>query len=251
MLAATASLSAQSAPAPDTRVYELRTYVAHDGKLPNVLARFRDHTTALFTKHGMVNVGYFVPLDSADGAGSTLVYVVAHASRAAADASWKAFGADPAWKTVAQTSEAAGPIVKRIDRVFLSAANFSPALASASARAQGEPRTFELRTYTATDGRLSALDTRFRDHTLGLFARHGMTSIMYWHPMDDQPGAARTLTYLLAYPSRSAAVASWSAFRADPTWVAARTASEQAAGGSLTTSVKSVFLVPTDFSTLR
>ena len=113
---------------------------------------------------------------------------------------------------------------------------------------------FELRTYTATAGSLSALDSRFRDQTLKLFARHGMTNLVYWNLAADQPQADRTLVYLLAHASADAARESFAAFRKDPDWLAARTASEEKAGGSLTEKdggVVSEFLVPTDYSPLR
>ena len=232
----------------DATVFELRTYTAHPGKLPNVVTRFREHTTALFTKHGMVNVGYFVPLDSTDGAGSKLVYVLRHASREAAKASWSAFATDPEWKAVAAASEVNGPIVAKVESVFMTATDFSP---SAFAATNGAARVFELRRYTTPDGVLPKLDARFRDHTTKLFARHGMTNVAYWHPTDSTNGASHTLIYLLAHPSRDAATANWAAFRADSVWIKAKAASEQAVGGSLTTEVKSMFLAPTDFSTLR
>ncbi len=234
--------------ADDTRVYELRTYTAHPGKLPNVLARFRDHTTKLFEKHGMVNLGYFVPMDAADGAADKLIYVLEHASRDAAKASWAAFSADPEWKAVRTASEADGKIVAKAESVFLGAADFSPAIKTGAA---ATPRVFELRTYATPEGKLDALDARFRDHTRALFAKHGIVSLAYWHPTDVDKGAGHTLTYLLAHPSREAATANWAAFRADPVWVEAKAASEKSAGGSLTTDIKAVFLAPTDFSTLK
>ncbi|MBC7365394.1 MAG: NIPSNAP family protein [Undibacterium sp.] len=228
-------------------VYELRTYTAQPGKLPNVLARFRDHTTKLFEKHGMVNLGYFTPLDAADAAGEKLVYVLEHASREAARASWKAFSADPDWRAVAKASEADGKIVAKVESIFLEATDFS----RAAFKPAGTARVFELRTYTTPDGKVANIDARFRDHTTTLFEKHGIVNIAYWHPVDASQGAGRTLTYIIAHPSREAATANWAAFRADPVWVAAKAASEKAAGGSLTTAVKSVFLAPTDFSMLK
>lgn len=234
--------------ADDTRVYELRTYTAHPGKTANVLARFRDHTVKLFEKQGMVNLGYFVPLDAADGSADKLVYVLAHASRDAAKASWSAFSADPDWVAARKASELEGKIVAKAESIFMAPADYSPAIKSSTAAA---PRVFELRTYTAAEGKLAALDARFREHTLKLFAKHGIVSLAYWHPTDAEKGAATTLIYLVSYPSRETAVASWAAFHADPEWIAAKAASEQKAGGSLTTSVKSVFLAPTDFSATK
>jgi len=119
---------------------------------------------------------------------------------------------------------------------------------STSVEAQAANRVFELRTYTAPPGKLEALKTRFRDHTTRLFTKHGMTNIGYWQPI-DAPLSENTLTYLLAYPSREAAQKAWAAFRVDPEWVKARTASE--VDGPITTGVTSVFLNPVDFSPIK
>jgi len=239
--------SAQSA--SDPTVYELRTYTATPGNLDKLLARFRDHTLRIFEKHGMKNIGYSVPTDQADGAGEKLVYLIAHASREAAKQSWKNFSADPEWKEVSAKSQIAGKIVAKVESVFLTPTDFSPALA----KYQGAPRLFELRTYTTPAGKIAALDARFRDHTIALFAKHGMTNLGYYHPTDPDKGAGQTLIYFLAHANREAATKSWAAFRADPVWVAAKAASEKAAGGPLTISdgVKSVFLTPTDFSPIK
>ena len=113
---------------------------------------------------------------------------------------------------------------------------------------------YELRVYTAAKGKLDALHARFRDHTLKLFEKHGMTNVGYWTPVKGQRGKNDdTLIYLLAHKSEDAAKASWAAFRADPDWVAARRGSEEKAGGSLTVpdGVKSEFLKPTDYSPLK
>lgn len=121
-----AGCATTSAPRADIRVYELRTYTASPGKLPQVLARFRDHTRRLFEKHGMVNIGYWVTTDAKDGADAKLVYLLAHANREAAAASWAAFRADPEWLAAKTASEANGPIVAQTESVFLSPADFSP-----------------------------------------------------------------------------------------------------------------------------
>jgi hypothetical protein len=110
-----------------------------------------------------------------------------------------------------------------------------------------------MRSYTTPEGKIAALDARFRDHTCALFAKHGITNLGYYHPTDADKGAGKTLIYFLAHQDRAAATKSWAAFRADPVWVAARAASEKAAGGSLTApeGVKSVFMTPTDFSPVK
>ncbi|RYY73441.1 MAG: NIPSNAP family protein [Gammaproteobacteria bacterium] len=106
-----------------TPVYELRIYTTHPGKMPNLLARFKNHTCKLFERHGMVNVGYWVPADKKDS--NKLYYMLKHESRAAAEASWKAFGADPEWIKVSTESEAKGKIVAGVESTFLTSTEFS------------------------------------------------------------------------------------------------------------------------------
>ena len=133
--------------------------------------------------------------------------------------------------------------------------------AAAVAADKPDTRLFEMRIYYAKPGKLDALNARFRDHTLKLFEKHGMTNVTYWILADDQKGAknsyaaGNTLIYLLTHRSEAAAKASFDAFRADPVWIAAKEASEKKAGGSLTipqpNGVKSEFLVPTDYSPVK
>jgi hypothetical protein len=121
-----ASISIPSAVAQEHgRVFELRTYTCNEGKLPDLLARFRNHTTRLFEKHGMTNIAYWVPQDS-PAHENTLVYVIAHASREAAKKNWDEFRNDPEWQKVQKDSEANGKIVNKVESVFMDAADFSP-----------------------------------------------------------------------------------------------------------------------------
>jgi len=233
----------------DMRLFEMRTYYAAPGKLDDLLARFRNHTVKLFEKHGITNIGYWVPIENKD---NKLVYVIAFPNREAregSDGSWKAFGKDPEWQEARKASEANGKLVEKVDSVFLSATSFSPAIHPSVA----ESRVFELRTYTTTPGNLGRLQSRFRDHTIAFFTKHGMTNLFYWTPMADQKGADNTLVYMLAHKDEAAAKASFAAFRADPAWIAAKEASEKDGGGSLTVpeGVKSEFLKAADFSPTR
>ncbi|HEY2930964.1 MAG TPA: NIPSNAP family protein [Acidobacteriota bacterium] len=116
------------------------------------------------------------------------------------------------------------------------------------ARAEGGTRVFELRTYTANEGKLEALQARFRNHTTRLFEKHGMSNIGYWVPK-DAPLSQNTLIYLLSYPNREAAQKSWNAFRNDPDWKKVQTESE--VNGKLVSKVDSVYLDPTDYSPMR
>ena len=107
------------------RVFELRTYTAPEGKLPNLNARFRDHTMRIFEKHGIKNVGYWVPQD-APTKDNTLIYIISHESREAAKKSWAAFGADPEWQKVAKESQMDGKIVAGITSVYMEPTDYSP-----------------------------------------------------------------------------------------------------------------------------
>ena len=119
------------------------------------------------------------------------------------------------------------------------------AMAGVSAEAEDPGTVFELRVYHTAEGRLPALLARFRDHTVALFTRHGMTSVGYWTPTDD-PLKDRTLFYILKFPSRDEATKRWKAFQDDPEWVKVRTESE--ASGKIVEKVDSTFLARTDFS---
>jgi hypothetical protein len=131
LLGKTAAASAQdkgtgSMP-KSTSVYELRVYHTNPGKLDDLLTRFRDHTMRIFEKHGIKNVVYWTPTDD-PLKGNALFYVIAHASREAATANWKAFGEDPEWISVRDKSEANGKLVEKVDSTFLVLTDFSPAL---------------------------------------------------------------------------------------------------------------------------
>jgi hypothetical protein len=119
----------------------------------------------------------------------------------------------------------------------------------AATPAGGQPnRFFELRTYHAAEGKLDALHARFRDHTNGLFKKHGMTIIAFWTPADE-PTSKNTLIYVLAYPSREAREQAWKDFQADPEWQKAKADSEK--DGKLVLKVDSVYMNPTDYSPVK
>jgi hypothetical protein len=110
-----------------TAVYELREYHTYEGKLDDLLKRFREHTMGLFEKHGIKNVAYWTPVEE-PLKGKTLVYMIAHPSRAAAEVNWKAFHDDPEWQTVRDKSEANGKLVEKIESTYLALTDFSPPL---------------------------------------------------------------------------------------------------------------------------
>jgi hypothetical protein len=115
--------------------------------------------------------------------------------------------------------------------------------------ALGQNRVFELRTYTCNEGKLEALKTRFRDHTIRIFKRHGMESIGYWIPEDGEKSKT-TLIYIIAHASRAAATKNWDDFRNDPEWKKVSAESE-ANGKILAKPPESVFMDPADFSQIK
>ncbi|MFO0865564.1 MAG: NIPSNAP family protein [Gemmataceae bacterium] len=247
-LAASALLPFASAQNRLPVVYELRTYWSPEGKLDDLHGRFRNHTTKLFEKHGMTNVGYWAPIAAQE---NKLIYVLSYPSVEARHAAWKAFAADPAWQKVKKETEAKGPIVSKVEWYLMQSTDYSPAPKAANI---GD-RVFELREYVATKGNLDNLNARFRDHTVKLFEKHGMTNVGYWTPIAGQKSAPENfLVYILAHKSQDAAKQSFDAFRQDPAWIAARKASEEKAGGSLTEpkgGVKSTFMKATDYSPIK
>jgi heme-degrading monooxygenase HmoA len=106
----------------NAEVYELRTYVAPEGKIEALHARFRDHTLKLFTKHGMENVMYWKSLKEPN----TLIYVLKHKSREAAEKSWDAFRKDPEWIKAKAESEKNGALTSSVTSVFMESTDYSP-----------------------------------------------------------------------------------------------------------------------------
>ena len=109
-------------------------------------------------------------------------------------------------------------------------------------------RVYELRTYTAPEGKLGDLDKRFRDHTMRIFKKHGMESVGYWHPQ-DAPDSANTLIYIITHKDRDTAKKNWADFQADPEWQ--KVSTESQVNGRIVSKVVSVFMEPTDYSPLK
>lgn len=108
----------------DSKVYELRTYTTHEGKLDDLHERFENHTMAFFEEHGMTNIGYWSPEDP-ELRDNTLIYLLSHNSREAAEASWDAFRANPGWQEVYEASRADGPIVETVESIFMKSTSYS------------------------------------------------------------------------------------------------------------------------------
>ena len=225
----------------DTRVFEMRTYYAAPGKLDALIERFQKHTTKLFKKHGMENIGYWLPAHNDQ---DQIVYVLAYPSMEAREASWKAFGADPKWKKVQQASEANGKIVAKVESVFMHATDFSPKI---KASKKGK-RVFELRTYTIPDGKADNLQARFRNHTMKLFEKHGAVNVAYWITIEKE-GVTPKLIYILAHPDEPSGKKMFDEFRKDPEWIKVKEASE--VNGKIVEKVVSVYLNALPFSKIK
>jgi hypothetical protein len=238
MLLVFTSLSAQKV---DNRFFELRIYYCLPGRLDALIERFQNHTTKIFEKHGMENIGYWVPTNNEKNA---LYYILAFPSKEAQQKSWADFIADPQWKEVQSKSEESGKIIESIVSIPMTASEIMPKLKPG----KGDGRLFELRTYTCLPGRLPNLTTRFKDHTLKLFEKQGMENLMYFNTI-EKDGAQPKLVYLLAHKNQDEAKKSWDAFRADPVWIAARDASEK--DGKIVEKVESVYMTPLSFSKIK
>jgi hypothetical protein len=231
--------TAGAAEKADGTVYQLRIYTTAEGRLPALHKRFADHTIDLFAKHGMENLIYTTPIDKPN----TLVYLLKHKSRAAADKSWDAFRNDPVWKKAFAASRKDGAIVTKVVSQYLKMNDYSPKSIPDNKKAL----TYELRTYTTNKGKLPNLNARFRDHTLRIFAKHGMKNIAYFTPTDEKL-QKNTLVYFIAHASPEAAGKSWKAFGGDPEW--RKVAKESQVDGRILIKggVKRQYLTPTEYS---
>jgi hypothetical protein len=126
-LPGSSSLAQAGAEGSGGAVFELREYHTFEGKLGDLLARFRDHTITIFKRHGMESIAYWTPTDD-PLKDKTLFYILKHPSREAATANWAAFHDDPEWKQVSAASEANGKIVEKVESTFLKLTDFSPRL---------------------------------------------------------------------------------------------------------------------------
>ncbi len=245
---AAAPAQAQAPAAQDVGLYELRVYTAADGKMADLHKRFRDHTVDLFAKHGMTSIFYGTPVvQEGQPEDNRLYYIMGYKDRAARDASWRAFVTDPDWTSVYQASQVDGSLTSNIESYFLNPAEYSPALSLDSA---SQPRTFELRTYEAAEGKLENIHARFRDHTQRIFEKHGMTNVLYWRPVEGQETLDGKMVYLLAFPGVAARNQAWRDFASDPEWQ--KVAEESQVDGQLLASrPESVLLRPTDYSPVQ
>jgi hypothetical protein len=231
------------------RLFGLRAMQAAPGKLDALHGRLRDHQIPLLKEHGVFTQAVFVP--AGDNPQELVYLLTAAEGLGPMEQGWTELRKDPKWLETREETDSDGNLVAQERNQRLVTTYWSPQFKPEHA---DEPRVFELRTYTCPDpSKHAALMRRFHDHTMKLFEKHGMQNIVYWVP-DQEPESQQRLVYLLAHKSQEAAKASFTGFRADPDWLAAKKASEETAGGSLTVKengVVSEFLVPTEYSPLR
>ncbi|MEQ8469762.1 MAG: NIPSNAP family protein [Marinoscillum sp.] len=227
----------------DPQFFELRTYYCHPDKLDDLLTRFDDHTMKLFEKHGMINIGYWVPVDNSD---NKLVYLMGYPSLEERNKSWEAFMNDPEWNRIWEDSKADGPVVDSLVSQFLHYTDYSPKLKVAEG---GQTRVFSHRTYYTNPGKLNDLHARFSNHTIDLFEKHGITNIAYFGMDSSHVEADHVLTYFITFPDTTARSASWSSFGNDPEWQEVYQKSIEA--GRLVESITDELLIATPFSPLK
>ena len=233
------------------KLYELRIYTTNPGKLDALNTRFRDHTLALFEKHGMENLYYWTVTEGAEGEepGNMLVYIVAHKDKASADASWQAFMADPEWQEVSRKSEEGGQILAGPPvSIYMEAVDISTGEGT-NLQDTGSGRVFELRKYnTGPEGLPGTID-RFLAGEAELFRKHGMQTLHFWSALDKS-----SFIYLLAHKDRESSKNSWEGFFGEfrefmAKYNAGKPAPAGAAGGPpprMSSEVR--FLTATDYS---
>jgi hypothetical protein len=236
------ALWATAQTAADTRVFEMRIYYAEPGKLDALVTRFQKHTRKLFKKHGMENIGYWLPLHNDD---NRLIYILAYPDMAARDKAWQAFGEDPKWKKVKSKSEVNGKLVQKVESIFMNATDYSPLITPSTS---GE-RVFELRIYTAAPEKLPNLNERFRTHTMKLFAKHGATNLAYWSTIEKEASVQPKLYYILAHPSEAGGAKMFEQFVNDPEWKRVKAESEK--NGPIIDKIESVYMRALSFSPIK
>jgi hypothetical protein len=223
--------------------FEMRTYHAHEGKRPDLIKRFKDHTLHLFEKNGIENFAYFIPTNEED---NTLTFILGYPDKASRDVMWNKFANSPEWQEVYKASEANGPLVAKVDQVFLEPAKeLNPDVSRVN---PNKKKIFELRTYTMHPGKVEAINARFRDYTRELFQKHDMTNVKYWYTVPTD-GSQPKLVYLLGHKNEKAAKSSFADFVKDPAWIVVRDASER--DGKIVEKVDSNYLKALEFSPLR
>lgn len=237
--------------APDHKAsacYELIDWHSSAMALDELHHHLREFALPHFGKYGIETLGCWVP---AQENANNIRFILRSPNREAREATWRALNADTQWDDMfGANGKASRLLARKAQSILMGLTDYSPTVESQTIT---RDRIFEFRTYVAAPGRLAMLNTRFRDHTMRLFERHGMKNIAYWNRLADQEGSCATLFYLLSHRDRLAAQTSFDSFMADPDWQSAFLASQ--ATGSLVAppplGVQSAFYNATDYSPVR
>ena len=214
-------------------IYEFRTYEATPGNMP-ALHKHLEVAAGLFKQHGLGVLGFWI---EEIGTGGQVNYMWMYETLEERQQKLAAFGSDPAWgKQVAEETQEHGVVVARTHNILLTPTPYCP-----EAKMAGNVQ--ELRLYDAMPGKLPELHTRFANHTMPLFRKHGMANIGYW---TETFGTSNRLVYMLGYPSVGEREKSWRAFGADPDWQRVRAESET--NGTLVAKSRNLVLRPTAYS---
>jgi hypothetical protein len=220
--------------------FEMRTYTTHEGKRADLIKRFQDHTLRLFEKNGIENVAYFLPVDESD---QTLTFILGYPSEDSRDELWNKFANDPAWKAAHKASEANGPLVRKVDQVFMV---WAPGLNDTTKPSPSG--IFQMRTYHCLPDRIDNIQARFRDHTRALFAKQGLKNYPYWLTV-EKSGAQPKLVYILGHSDQAEFDAAFERFRTDFDWIKARDESE--ASGKIVDKIDAKYLKALPFSPMK
>ncbi len=218
----------------------MTNYVALPGQLEKMIQHFQAKSHDLLEDSGVENIGYWVPVDNPH---REVIHFRSFTDLDAKDL------ADQVSQPKIESAEGKRFSSEILDKSFhylLSPLDFSKPFSEDRVRGS----ILEMRTYFASKGNLEALQARFRDHTLALFEKHGMTNLGYYEYAPEQEGGENVLLYFLAHKDIETAKKSWNAFKEDPAWQTAKAVSEEKAGGSLTAEggVTSTFLRALDSS---
>ena len=224
----------------DGPIYELRVYIANDGRFQHMVKRFREHTDRIFKKNGMEPVGYWVRPDGNDRQRRTFYYILKHPSRYAAFRNWNNFTNDREWQSVLEKPEFQRLLIQKPESVFMTA-NGNAEIVGVADREGG---LFELRTYTAKPGKLAEFNARFGDGAAEIVERYEMKVLAYWTPF-DKPDLESKLICLVHHRDRKTADASWAELRKDPDW------NRIEDSRLLISEPGGIFLKATEFSPLR
>ena len=224
-------------------VYELRIYKANENRFDHLLTRFREYTDRIFAKYNMESLGYWVPTDGTVRQKRRILYILKHPSRYDAYSNWIHFTNDREWQQVLEMPTFKGLLAEKPTSLFMNETEYSNQFGQGFNEEAG---VLELRTYTAREGKLSALNNRFQSHTTTLFEKHGMANLAYWTAF-DAPENKTTLIYMLQHKNREQANANWKAFLSDPDWqqVSAESTSNEKL---LAKPPESLYLRPLDIS---